>query len=123
SLFGFVGALIATPTALVVSSGYLLLRFCRDHRQSVATHLDLVRRLVVLNLPAAGLVLACVTWTWEWTASGGRATALASLAGCVILYIAVYLGTIRYSGFLDALDRELLKGHLPWMQWLVRRPA
>ena len=120
--FGYVGALIATLTALLVGNVYILVRFCREFDRSLNDHLRLLRRIVGLNLMPSLAAIVYLLWAGQW-AGEGRGPACVILLGCILLYATLYLIAIRWSGVLDHVDQTLLVDHVPVLRSLVRNPA
>lgn len=120
--FGYRGALYGTMVALVISNAYVLVQFCREFKRSLAGHVRLLGRVLWLNVPAAGATFAVQHVATDWGGQG-RSAALCSLLGCVVIYGAVYLASIRMAGVMDRQDQELLGAHLPMVRLLMGRPA
>lgn len=120
---GYVGALIGTMLALMLSNGYVLVRFCRDFHRPLLRYVTMLWQIALLNMPAALLAWLYLLWADHWAANGGRGLALLAFLGCVILYVGVYLASIRWSGALDDRDWDLLGGQFPCLRYLrVGRP-
>lgn len=120
---GYLGALIATLAALALSNLYLLIRFYRDFHRSLQGYFASVAQVFLLNVAPVLLSVCYLTWVSQWTTRGGRGTAFMALLGCMGLYIAVYLASIRWYGVFDSQDRDLLSDHLPMMRWLTVRTS
>jgi len=119
--FGYVGVLVGTTAALILSNGYLLALFCRDFNRPLRDHVRLTVRIFVLNIPPATVLLPALLWLSDWARGGGRAVAFLALLGCVMLYVGVYLVTIRIAGILDRRDQDLLGSYLPLVHALIRK--
>ena len=119
--FGYVGVLVGTTTALILSNGYLLALFCRDFNRPLRDHARLAGRIFLLNIPPVIVSLPAVLLLSGWVKGGGRGVAFVALLGCVILYGIVYLATIRMAGLLDRGDRDLLGDYLPLVHALIRK--
>lgn len=119
--FGYVGVLVGTTVALILSNGYLLTRFCRDFSRSLLDHVSLAGRIFLLNIPPFIASLPAMLLLSGWVEGGGRGAAFVALLGCVMLYGIVYLATIRFAGVLDRGDRDLLGGYVPLVHALIRK--
>ena len=119
--FGYVGVLVGTTAALILSNGYLLALFCRDFNRPLRDHARLAGRIFLLNIPPVIVSLPAVLLLSGWVKGGGRGVAFVALLGCVILYGIVYLATIRMAGLLDRGDRDLLGDYLPLIHALIRK--
>ena len=119
--FGYVGVLIGTTAALILSNGYLLVLFCRDFKRSWGDQLRQAGGIFLLNVPPAVVSLLFLGWAAGWVGEGERGPALLALVSCIILYVTVYLVTIRLAGVLDHHDWELLGDHLPMVRALIRK--
>ena len=119
--FGYVGVLVGTTTALILSNGYLLALFCRDFNRPLRDHMRLAGRIFLLNIPPVIVSLPAVLLLSGWVKGGGRGVAFVALLGCVMLYGIVYLATIRMAGLLDRGDRDLLGDYLPLVHALIRK--
>ncbi len=119
--FGYVGVLIGTTVALILSNGYLLVLFCREFKRSWSVQLRQAGVIFLLNVPPAVGSLLFLGWAAGWVGEGERGPALLALFSCIILYATAYLITIRLSGILDHRDWELLGDYLPVMRGLIRK--
>ncbi len=119
--FGYTGVLIGTTVALILSNGYLLVLFCRDFKRSWGDQLRQAGGIFLLNFPPAVVSLLFIGWAAGWVGEAERGPALLALVSCIILYVTVYLITIRVAGVLDHHDRELLSDYLPMVRVLVRK--
>src|SRR2546427_50592 len=119
--FGYVGVLVGTTAALILSNGYLLALFCRDFNRSLIDHVRLASQIFLLNIPPLIVSLPTSLLLSGWVKGGGRGVAFVALLGCVILYGIVYLATIRMAGLLDRGDRDLLGDYLPLIHALIRK--
>ena len=119
--FGYVGVLIGTTVALILSNGYLLVLFCREFKRSLNDQLRQAGGIFLLNVPPAIVSLLFLGWATGWVGEGERGPALLALVSCIILYVTSYLITIRLSGVLDHRDWELLGDYLPMVRVLVRK--
>lgn len=118
-VFGYVGALIGTLMALLISNLYVFLCFCHEFSRSARDHVRLLIRIVLLNLPPSAAVALHLAWLQSWITGGGRLTAFFALLTCCALYLVIYLIAIRFIGIFDREDRDLLGHHLPLMRLLV----
>lgn len=119
-LWGYVGVLVGTMVALILSTGYIFVCFCRDFNRSIGQHLRLLARILLVNLPSTIVSLLYLLWAADWVVEGGRGPAFVVFLGCVMLYGTVYLSTICFSRILDRLDWELLGDYLPAVRRFVR---
>jgi len=105
---GFMGVLIGTPLALILSSAYF---FVVLHRL-LGIPLTLFIRRVHLPTVAAALVAGLIIWgvgqgvgTFSWTP--GRFVSLIALGGIGILYFVLYGLIALKMGYLDDYDRRM----------------
>jgi len=106
--WGYVGVLIATLIALVVSSAYFLVRFHRLVR--------LPSRRLLSEVCTIPLASGCVAGLWAWGISlavrsilpmAGRASELGLLAAQSLSFMGVYAACIKKWRYFDAADRRL----------------
>ena len=119
--FGYVGVLIGTTVALILSNGYLLVLFCQEFRRSFGDQLRQAGGIFLLNVPPAIVSLLFLGWAAGWVGEGQRGPALLALVSFIILYATSYLITIRLACALDPHDWELLGDYLPMVRVLVRK--
>ena len=106
--WGYMGVLIATLIALVVSSAYFLVRFHRLIR--------LPSRRLLSEVCTIPLGSGCLAGLWAWGISlaarrilpmAGRASELGLLAAQSLLFTSVYAACIKRGRYLDAADLQL----------------
>ncbi|MDQ6950341.1 MAG: oligosaccharide flippase family protein [Mariprofundales bacterium] len=113
SSLGYVGVLYATSMTLMVTSGLVYLRFCRDFNRARRLDVNLFMRVLWANLAPAVACLAYLYFGGHWGVPESRVAAIAPLLICVGTYMLLYLIAIRIIGLLDSSDLEWLGGYCP----------
>lgn len=119
--WGFIGALLGTLLATLISKGYVMHCFYRDFQRAFTKDLSMFGHIVWVNAPAIVATYLLSLGLKAHFDYDLRLDALASLSIAVAVYILLYLLCIRWFGVLDNHDFQLLAGRIPKVAMLIKR--